>query len=217
MRPSALAATALVGALQAAAAAPVAGVVVAQPSIGVIGGLNLATFTGSSSVTVAGRRAGVMLGAVAEVPIGGSFSLRPELHYSAKGARAITAGSGREGVEFSVSYLQLPLLVQVQPTFGSSVVPALLGGVSVGLPLRCRRGGLACKSIPGFARHSVDAGVVVGIEAGFFGVAAAGVRYEAGLRSVDKSPHAELLNGVLSFTVRYALLQTAPPEPRGGR
>lgn len=177
----------------------------------------MATFTGSSSVAVAGRRAGVVFGAVAELPIAASFSIRPELHYSAKGARVLTAGSGRQGAEFSVSYLQLPLLIQVRPVSGPRVVPALIGGVSLGLPVRCQRGGLACKSIPGFARQSIDAGVVVGIEAGFFGVAAAGVRYEAGLRSVNRSPQAELLNGVLSFTVRYVLLQRKASEPSGGR
>lgn len=208
--PSTLAAAALVGALQALAA-PAAG----QASVGVIGGFNSATFTGSSSVAVAGRRAGVVFGAVAELPLAGSFSIRPELHYSAKGARVRTVGSGPAGADFKVSYLQLPLLIQVRPTRGASVFPVLLGGVSLGLPLRCRRGALDCKSIVGFARQSVDAGVVVGVEAGFFGTAAAGVRYEAGFRSVNQSTQAELLNGVLSFTVRYALLRRASSEPRG--
>lgn len=216
MRPSTLAATALVGALPAVAA-PASGVLAAQPSVGVISGLNSATFTGSSSVAVAGRRAGVVFGAVAELPVVGSFSIRPELHYSAKGARVFTVGSGLGGADFKVSYLQLPLLVQVRPTRGPSVLPVLLGGVSLGLPLRCRRGALACESIPGFARQSIDAGVVVGVEADFFGTAAAGVRYEAGLRSVNRSPQAELLNGVLSFTVRYAVLRRASADPRGVR
>lgn len=195
-------------------AGPASGVAAGQPSVGVIGGLNSATFTGSSSVAVAGRRAGIVIGAVAELPLAGSFSIRPELHYSAKGARVRTAGSGPGGVDFTVSYLQLPLLVQVRPTRGASVFPVLLGGVSLGLPLRCRRGGLDCKSIVGFARQSVDAGVVVGVEAGFLGTAAAGVRYEAGFRSVNQSTQAELLNGVLSFTVRYALLRRGSSEPR---
>lgn len=215
MPPATPAVVALLG-VSLLLAAPGAGAA-AQPSIGVIGGFNSATFTGSSSVSVAGRRGGVMLGAVVELPVAGSFSIRPELHYSAKGARVVTAGSGRGGAEFNVSYLQLPILLQVRPAPGPSLLPTLLGGASLGLPLQCRRGGLACKSILGFARQSIDAGVVVGIETDLFGVAVAGVRYEAGLRSVNRAPQAELLNGVLSFTVRYMLLQGETPEPSGGR
>lgn len=177
----------------------------AQAAFGVIGGFNRARFTGSGAVDVASRSA-FLVGAVGDVPITETFSIRPELHFSTKGAEVRTVlGSGAEGSvkTFALSYVQLPLLAQLRPEAGGSIRPHLFAGVSVGAVLGCKLGTVDCDDIEEINQHGMDASVLMGGELGLNRVAF-GVRYEAGIRAVDATvPGNEIYNGVLSFTLRF--------------
>ncbi|MCY3611753.1 MAG: porin family protein [Gemmatimonadetes bacterium] len=177
----------------------------AQAAFGVIGGFNRARFTGSGAVDVASRSA-FLVGAVGDFPITETFSIRPELHFSAKGAEVRTElGSGADGFvkAFALSYVQLPLLAQLRPQAGGSVRPHLFAGISVGAMLGCKLGTVDCDDIQEIHQHGMDASVLMGGEIGLSRVAF-GVRYEAGIRAVDATvPGNEIYNGVISFTLRY--------------
>lgn len=179
----------------------------AQPAFGVIAGLNRASFTGGGAVDVSPRTS-PMIGLVGDIPVGPRFSVRPELHFSAKGSEVRTeAGDPADGSSktFGVSYIQMPVLVQLGPTPGGSVRPRLFGGLSVGALLRCSLGSLDCADVEGIDQRGADLGVVVGaeLELGRIGV---GARYEVGVRAVDASVAGnEIYNGVASFTARYML------------
>lgn len=177
----------------------------AQTAFGVIGGFNRARFTGSGAVDLASRSA-FLVGAVGDFPITETFSIRPELHFSTKGAEVRTVlGSSADGSArtFALSYVQLPLLAQLRPQAGGSVRPHLFAGISVAALLGCKLGTEDCDDIPEINQHGMDASVLMGGELGLNRIAF-GVRYEAGLRAVDATlPGNEIYNGVLSFTFRY--------------
>jgi len=177
----------------------------AQAAFGVIGGFNRARFTGSGAVDVTSRSA-FLVGAVGDFPITETFSIRPELHLSAKGAEVRTVlGSSADGSvkTFALSYLQLPLLAQLRPAAGGSIRPHLFAGVSIGAALGCKLGTVDCDDIQEINQHGMDASVLMGGELGLNRIAF-GVRYEAGIRAVDATvPGNEIYNGVISFTFRY--------------
>ena len=204
MRPGAGRALILAAAL-AVAAVPCA--VAAQPVFGVIAGLNRANFTGGGAVDVSPRTS-AMFGLVGDIPIGPRFSIRPELHFSSKGSEVRTeAGNPADGPNktFGVSYIQMPVLVQLGPAPGGSGRLRLFGGLSAGVLLGCNLGSLDCADVEGIDQRGVDIGVVVGgeLELGRIGV---GARYEVGVRAVDASvPGNEIYNGVASLTARYTL------------
>lgn len=202
MRPGARCAPILAALL--VVAAPCAA---AQPAFGVIAGLNRANFTGGGAVDVS-PRTGPLIGLVGDMPVGPRFSVRPELHFSAKGSEVRTeAGDPADGPSktFGLSYIQMPVLVQLRSASDGPVRPRLFGGLSAGVLLGCNLGSLDCADIEGIDQSGVDMGVVVGveIEMGHIGV---GARYEVGVRAVDASvPGNEIYNGVASLTARYTL------------
>ena len=183
----------------AALAAPVASAQ-AQARVGVISGISRATFTGGGARGITWRTA-LILGGVVDVPLGEGFSVRPELQFATKGSRG-RAGSADAAMK--LSYLQLPVLLQLLT--GSDVLlrPRLFGGVSLGMLLSCRRKEVNCDDDPGLVTHDFDSGLLVGGEVEVLGVGL-GVRYEAGLGSVTavQNPGLEIQNGVLSLTLRY--------------
>ena len=184
-------------------AAPVSGTR-AQTSVGLITGMGISTYSGSGASNVEWRTA-FMGGAVAAFPVGETISIRSELYFSSKGSRVRTeTGAVGENV-LEVSYLQVPVLVQLRPPVAAVVRPHLFGGISLALPVRCTRDDVPCADVEHLDVHSFDAGVLVGGEIEVFGIGI-GARYEAGLNSVLTSvPGTEVNHGVLLFTVRYML------------
>jgi len=172
----------------------------AQARLGVIGGLSRATFTGGGSQGITWRNVG-MVGAMAHLPIGDAFAVRPELLYATKGPRARLGRSADAALK--LSYLQLPVLLQIVTDPGVPLHPRLYGGMSVGLLLDCRRGEARCDDDPDLVTRDFDSGLLMGGEIEVLG-AGLGLRYEAGLGSVTaEGPGLESHNGVLSFTVQY--------------
>ena len=175
----------------------------AQLGIGVIGGLSRASFTGSGAIEVVSRTT-FLIGVTGDVPLGETFSIRPEFYVSAKGAAVNTVlGDYRLGPSkvFKLSYIQMPILFQLRTAPGGWVRPHLFGGVSVGALLGCELQEEDCDDIAPIDHRAIDVGVVVGGEVEWRDLGI-GARYEAGVRAMEASTP-EIYNGVLSFTARY--------------
>ena len=169
----------------------------AQARFGVISGLSRATFTGGGTQGITWRTA-VMVGGMADLPLGEALAIRPELHFATKGARPRVGRTADAALE--LSYLQLPVLLQILTDRDVPLRPQLYGGVLFGVLLSCRQEDMACSD--DHAR-GFDSGLLVGGEVEALG-AGLGVRYEAGLGSVSaRHEGLEIQNGVLSFTMRY--------------
>ena len=180
---------------------PVAGAR-AQTTVGLITGISRATFTGGGASGVTWRT-GFMGGGVVELPVGENLSMRSELYFATKGSRvrAIPGDIGEHPL--TLSYLQFPVMAQLQPGREVLLRPHLFGGVSLALPLSCKYANQSCDEIDDVDHRIYDASVLVGaeIEVARIGV---GVRYEAGLTPVLTSGLVpEFKHGVLSFTARY--------------
>ena len=175
----------------------------AQMSLGFLGGYNLATFTGSGAVNLR-YRTGFLIGATGTFKVSDSFSARPELYLSVKGSALPTGLNGSDDiVEFGVTYIQLPVLLQLHTSSSAKVRPHLFGGLSLGWPLACAFGPVDCQDLPDFRHQRADLGVVVGAEIEIAGMGV-GARYEAGVMSLNRrAPAQEVSNSVVSFTVRY--------------
>ena len=178
----------------------------AQVPVSVIGGIQRTNFIGGGSGDFTWRTA-YMLGVMGDLPLGATFSFRPEIHYSTKGS-AVKTELGQVGqAAFRLSYLQIPLLGQLRTASGGSVRPHMFGGVSVGVLLRCRLAEQACGDIADFNQNRFELGLVMGSEIEGWG-GAAGVRYEVGLRPVDATVEGNAIyNGVLSVTFRYLVVR----------
>ncbi|MYA63516.1 MAG: PorT family protein [Gemmatimonadetes bacterium] len=174
----------------------------AQAGIGVIGGVSQATFTGGGSQGITWRTT-FLAGLVGILPLGEDLAIRPELHFATKGAQARLGRTADAALD--LTYLEIPLLLQVRPGSADLLRPQLYGGMSVGALLGCRREEADCEDDPDFVGHDFDTSIIVGGEVEVFG-AGVGMRYEAGLTRVKADQEGlEILNGVMSFTVRYIL------------
>ncbi len=174
----------------------------AQTAVGVVAGLSRATFVGGGASSV-NWQTGFLLGGVAEVPLSDNWSLRPELHYATKGSYVRALPSDPRDQALFLSYVQLPILVQLETGRPTRFGPRLFGGVSVAATVTCKHANAGCGDVVDLDLRAYDAGVVVGAEAALarFGV---GVRYEAGLTPVlSAEVLPEFTHGALSFTVRY--------------
>lgn len=175
-----------------------AGNVQGQARFGVISGLSRATFTGGGAQGVTWRTA-LMVGGVADLRLGDALAMRSELHFATKGSRARVGKTAVAAMR--LSYLQLPVLLQLLTEPDVLLRPRLFGGVSFGLLISCRREDIACSD--DLHVHDFDTSLIVGGEIEVFGTGL-GVRYEAGLGSVTaQAPGLEIQNGVLSLTLRY--------------
>lgn len=177
----------------------------AQVGFGMISGLSRSSFTGSGAIEV-GNRTSFLIGAMGDVPFGETFSIRPELYVSAKGAGVNTALGDYQLAPhkvFRLSYVQMPILAQLRTAPGGAIRPHIFGGVSLGALLGCELEEENCDDIEQIDHRSVDIGVVVGGEVEWRDLGI-GARYDAGVRAMEAStPGSEIYNGVLSFTVRY--------------
>ena len=177
-----------------------AAAVQAQAGLGVIGGVSQSTFTGGGSQEVTWQKT-FLVGVVGFVPLGENLSVRPEVHFATKGARPRVGRTASAALD--LAYLELPLLLEVLPPSGGLLRPRLYGGMSVGMLLGCKREQVDCDDDRDFVGHDFDTGLVVGGELEAFG-AGIGMRYEAGLNRVKADLEGlEIVNGVLSFTLRY--------------
>jgi len=159
-----------------------------RASFGIVGGLNLATFTGSDA-TGSETRTGFHGGLAANISLGSSLFFQPQALYSMKGATA--SESGATG-EFKLNYLEVPLFLGLRiPMQSSGIRPYVMAGPYLGLKMGCKfkvsGGGVSAEV------NCDDPNIDLGIKSTDFGVAfGAGVEVPMG-------------SGLLSFGARYSM------------
>lgn len=176
----------------------------AQLGFGLITGVTRTAFTGAGSTDVSWRTA-AMAGALVELPADRLLSLRAELYFATKGSPQVRTGLG-DGLRqdaLKLSYLQLPVLVQLQTPQGVPLRSRTFLGLSSSLALSCKVGIENCGDVPHFDLLAYDFGLLFGAEVDFRGLGI-GARYEAGLTSVLPSAGGgEVRNATLAFTATY--------------
>lgn len=180
------------------------GVAQAQYGFGLIAGVGRTAFTGAGSTDVPWRTS-ALAGALVEIPTDRILSLRVELYVATKGSPQVRTGLG-DGLRqdaLKLSYLQLPVLVQLQTPVGVPLRSRTFLGVSSAVPVRCRVANRSCREVDHFHLVSYDFGMLFGAEIDFRGLGI-GARYEAGMTSVlPAATGGDVRNGMLAFTMRY--------------
>jgi hypothetical protein len=179
--------TILAAALFMFLAGPLAGQVTGGPRVGIsISNLGGDDISGTDS------RTGLAVGWAFGVPAGERWSIQPEFHYWEKGASTRFFGVQ---TDLDLSYLEVPVLLRVDLTQGSSFTPHVLVGPTFGINLTCTArvsagpfsGEQDCADRENFDVNALDFGVAAG-----FGVSAdmggwdlsADARYAIGLADV---------------------------------
>ena len=181
-----------------------AGAAQAQYGLGLLAGVGRTAFTGAGSTDVPWRTS-ALAGALVEIPMDRILSLRVELYVATKGSPQVRTGLG-DGLRqdaLKLSYLQLPVLVQLQTPLGVPLRSRTFMGVSSAVPVRCRVANASCRGVDHFHLVSYDFGMLFGAEIDFRGLGI-GARYEAGMTSVlPGATGGDVRNGMLAFTMRY--------------
>jgi hypothetical protein len=174
---------------------PLAAQSTAPARIGILAGANSATI-GGSDADGADRRTGFVAGVYLVKPIAAGISLRPELLYSQKGAKTTIVDEDVSAkAELKLSYVDVPVLLQFEPSSASAVRPHVYVGPSFGIKADCKlaaSGGGLSASVDcdqDFDLKSFDLGGVVGAGIGLplGGVGATiGARYQHGFTDIAK-------------------------------
>ncbi len=107
----------------------------AQTTVGFRAGLNLATF-GGTDPRVYGHHTAVNVGAFLDLPLSERVGLRLGAGYSGKGAER-TYGDVTGEVETRIGYLEIPALLRLRVSPGSSVSAHLLLGPALSFKVSC--------------------------------------------------------------------------------
>jgi len=168
--------------------------------IGVMAGANSATL-GGKDVDDADRRTGFVGGVYIVKPFAGPLAFRPELLFSQKGAKtSLSVDQVDVDATLKLSYLDIPVLLQVESPAASGVRPHVYAGPSFGFKADCKieasAGGVS-QSIDcdqDFDLKSFDLGAVIGGGVGFaLGTveATVGARYQHGFSDIAKDATAK--------------------------
>lgn len=106
----------------------------ANARIGVMGGINLSTFSGEDSADDLENRMGLLAGLSYARPRPGSFGFEMDLLFSAKGAKS---SDGPNDVTFKLNYLELPVLLRYDFATTGGIRPHLSAGPSFALRTGC--------------------------------------------------------------------------------
>jgi len=141
-----------------------------KPTIGVLGGLNLATLKGSdvSGVT---NRTGFQAGMFLTLHLNHAWSVEPEALYTQQGGTS-------QGATLNMNYVQVPVLLRWDVMAQSPVHPFFVAGPAAAFQVGCKFSGsidMSCDAFNqenggGFAKKSFD----------MLGVAGAGVGFNLG-------------------------------------
>jgi len=105
----------------------------AQPvSIGLKGGVSQGTLLGDD-VDDASSRAGFSGGVYAKVDVNPTFSIQPEVNFTAKGADETNAVTGNG--EYELQYLDIPVLLKLNAPLDGVFRPSLYAGPQLGFNL----------------------------------------------------------------------------------
>src|SRR4051812_16637857 len=85
-----------------------------RAAVGAQAGYSRSDLGGPDAQRIASRQ-GALTGVFLQAPVGGPFSIRPEILFALKGGRAQAAveGGGSADVDIGLAYLELPVLLRV--------------------------------------------------------------------------------------------------------
>lgn len=179
--------------------------------IGVLGGMNSATFSGETSDDKPDRRTGIVVGGYLVMPLNSNLSLRPELLYSQKGAKASNSDPDFSfEATLKLDYIDVPILLQYERRTSSGITPHVFVGPTFGIKASCKftatlegteapSGSTQCDGFD-IKPKSFDFGGLVGAGIGFpLGSVRGtiGARLQQGFAEVEADSN--LKNRVLSF------------------
>ena len=172
-------------------------------TLGITGGLNLATVTGDN-VEENEIKTLFGLGGFLNIPLSNVFSVQPQILYMVKGSEF---GDAADDIGMKLAYLDIPVLARVAiPTIGA-VTPCLLLGPYVGL-------NMSAKAYVGDDEEdikdntsSTDFGLIFGAGLDYemgSGILTFDARYALGLTDIDDTDDStEVSNRVISIMVGY--------------
>jgi hypothetical protein len=183
-----------------------------KPRVGIIGGANLATLSGSYFEN-ASNRIGFAAGVMAVLPVSPSFAIQPELMFTMKGANSKPGGP--DGTA-TIDYIELPVLARFEMPAFRHMKPFVYGGPGFAYRTSCTLEGrdaqgpirVGCDSlasqaalaVPGakYSRTDVDGIIGGGLAFDVGGrTMTVGVRYDVGF--VKLLSYSDSKNRVLSF------------------
>jgi hypothetical protein len=122
-------------------AAPVAGaaaqgvpLIPKRPSIGIMGGVNLATISGDD-VGNADNRTGFLGGIYVTVHLTNTFAIQPEALYSQRGASQDI--DSESSATFKLDYIDIPVLLRYDIPVAGPIRPFFVAGPAFGLQVKC--------------------------------------------------------------------------------
>lgn len=171
-----------------------------KPTLGVLGGLNLATLNGSN-VTDASNRTGLQAGLYLTLHMNHAWSIEPEALYTQQGATS-------QGATLKLNYIQVPVLLRWDVASHNPVHPFFLAGPAAAFQIGCDASGSisgSCDALnqqnPGsLDKKSFDVLGVAGAGLGFnFGATqmSLGARYNYGFS--DAFQNADVKNRFFSI------------------
>lgn len=177
----------------------------AQAAKGLKAGVTMMTFTGSDTEVVGvspDYRMGFAFGAYTSYAISPNLSFQPEAYYAMKGAKYEDGG---DSLEFKLNYLDIPLLLKMQPATSKAFFYAGPNvGINLSAKVKAESGGLSVEEDIEDIK-SLDLGLTLGAGMNFsqFSLEA---RYTLGLSSFDDSTDPDdVKNSGLTFLIGMGL------------
>ncbi len=166
-----------------------------KPTLGVLGGLNLATL-GGDNVTGASNRTGFQAGLYLTLHMNHAWSIEPEALYAQQGATS-------DGTTLKMNYIQVPVLLRWDVASHNPVHPFFIAGPAAAFQVGCDASGggqsitcdqLSQESDGSFNKKSFDLLGVAGAGLGFnFGATqmSVGARYNYGFSDAFQNTDAK--------------------------
>lgn len=179
-------------------------------TIGVLGGLNLATLGGADADGFESKP-GILLGGYASFGITKNFAIETGALYSQRGAKFSDQGVT---LKFKLDYVEVPLLLSARFPGEGGVTPFFSGGPAFAFKASCGFSVTGSGTSVGTGCRAVEDELEIGIKSADAGlVGAAGVdvkslrialRYFLGLSTIDNvAPTYSIKNQVFSLVVGY--------------
>jgi hypothetical protein len=185
-----------------------------RTTIGLVAGVNFATWSGDDAGDALARRTGFHAGLMITKGLSRVASVQLGAMYSQEGTAVETTPAGAGG-SIKVDYIRVPLVLKLGTYLTSSRVrPYVLAGPSLGIKVNCRieaTSGSQSAAIDcddpaiGLNLTTTDIGLLFGAGVDL-GRASVGVRFQPGIRSIDDTNNdaAEVHNNLLALTAGYA-------------
>lgn len=170
---------------------------------GIKGGLNLSNTWNGDELSDNGIKPGVMAGIFVRTPFGSVFSFQPELLYTNLGGKLgySSTSIGRRSGNLNLNYIQLPLLLKVNPVsiasfhigpYASYLINANLSNEEIDAVGNIDNDNAQKLNADAFNR--IDVGGAAGVELNFRYVDL-GIRYNLGLRNIGNSTAGRAITG----------------------